>query len=41
MSQIVSGLVSSSSCVPLVFSEASSPIVMPGIRKSRTTAIEW
>ncbi len=40
MSQIVSGLVMSSSCVPLVFSETKSPMVMPGITKSSTTAIE-
>ena len=40
MSQIVSGLVSRSSWVPLVFSAAKSPIVIPGIRKSSTIDIE-
>ena len=39
MSQIVSGLVSSSSWVPLVFSAANRPIVTPGTRNSSTTDI--
>jgi len=40
MSHIVSGLVSSNSSVPFVFSAAYTPIVMPGIKKRRTTEIE-
>jgi len=37
---MVSGLVSSSSWVPFVFSAVNSPIVTPGMRKRSTIDIE-